>query len=202
MMMIQESKVIGLTGPIGAGKDEVVRVLRRRGAFVIDADKVAHTLYSSQNPVWRELVKVFGSRILNRGGMINRKKLAEMVFADKKLLQKLNRIIHPYLKETIMLIAEEQKAVGTALIVINAAVLKEIGLLEYVDEVWAVLASKELRAERLQQAGLSKKEIDQRLNSQLAQKEYLKLADVVIRNNGTLRQLAKQVQEKSAEILL
>ena len=88
-------KVIGLTGPIGAGKDEVARILRRRGAYIIDADAVAHTLYETQTPVWHELIRVFGSKVLVRGGKINRKKLGDIVFSDQKRLKELDRIIHP-----------------------------------------------------------------------------------------------------------
>jgi len=107
-MLSKKAKVIGLTGPIGSGKNEVAKVLKRRGAYIIDADRIAHTLYSTQSAIWQELVRVFGSRILNRGGAINRKKLGEIVFANKRELKKLNRIIHPLLKEAIVLIAEEK----------------------------------------------------------------------------------------------
>ncbi|MFA6548706.1 MAG: dephospho-CoA kinase, partial [Candidatus Margulisiibacteriota bacterium] len=130
--------------------------------------------------------------VLNRGGGINRKKLGEIVFADKKKIAELNRIVHPALKETIdqRLKTTDQKP----LIVINAAVLKEIGLIDLVDEVWVVTASRENRLKRLLKAGLSKKSALQRINSQMPQKEYLALADQVIENNGTIRQLNAKIQ--------
>lgn len=187
-------KIIGLTGPIGSGKNEVAKILHREGAFIIDADKVAYTLYSSQSLVWGQLVKTFGSKILNRGGKINRKKLGEIVFSDKRLLKKLDRIVHPRLKEAIIQIAEKLKAESRKLIVINAAVLKEIGLIDYVDEVWVVMAPKEKRLKRLIKSGLSEEEAQKRIKSQASQKEYLQMADVVIKNEGTLRQLNAKVQ--------
>ena len=196
-------KVIGLTGPVGAGKDEAAKILRRHGAFVIDADEVAHALYNAQSPVWHELVKAFGVKILKRGGMISRKKLGEIVFSDKRNLRELDRIVHPYLKEEIIKKVEGCKSLvvscppaGRAgkLIVINAAVLKEIGLMDQVDEVWVVMAAKAARMKRLVKAGLSKEEARKRMNSQLSKKEYLKMADVVIRNEGTLKQLNAKVQ--------
>lgn len=193
-MVKKRTKIIGLTGPIGAGKNEVAKLLKRRGAFIIDADRLAHTLYSTQSAIWRELVRVFGSRILNRGGTINRKKLGEMVFADKNQLKKLNRIIHPLLREAIVLIAAEKRAEGAKLIVINAAVLKEIGLIDQVDEVWLVTADREKRSRRLLKSGLSKKQAETRLNAQMSQREYLKLADIVIRNDNSLKRLAEQVK--------
>ena len=188
-------KIIGLTGPIGAGKDAVAKVLRKCGAYIIDADRVAHGLYAFQSPAWHEIVKVFGSRILMRGGKINRKKLGEIVFADKKKLQLLDKIIHPHLKEAILKILDDQKTESSKqIIVINAAVLKEIGLVDYVDEVWVVMASKEISVRRLVKLGLSKQEALRRINSQMPQKDYFKIADIVIKNEGTIKQLNAKVQ--------
>jgi dephospho-CoA kinase len=190
-------KIIGLTGSIGSGKNEVAKILRRRGAFVIDADKAAHTLYVPQSPVWRELVKAFGLKILFRGEKINRKKLGEIVFSDKQKLQELNRIVHPYLKEEIVKEIEHRAQITehrTQIVVINAAVLKEIGLIDYVDEVWVVVASKEKRLERLLKAGLSKEEAQRRIASQASEEEYQEIADVVIKNEGTVDELNAEVQ--------
>ena len=129
-----------------------------------------------------------------RGGKINRKKLAEIVFSDKKLLQKLNEIVHPYLKEEIIKIVDSRKSKveNRAPIVINAAVLKEIGLLDVVDEIWVVAASKKTRLKRSIKNGLSKPEALKRMNSQTSQKDYLKMADVVIKNDGSKENLAKK----------
>ena len=182
-------KVIGLTGPIGAGKDEVARALKRRGAYIIDADSLAHKLYAPQSPLWHELVKAFGSRILMRGGRINRKKLGELVFADRKKLALLDRLVHPSLKEAIV---KELRA--DRLTVINAAVLKEIGLLPLVDEVWLVTAPQGLRLKRLVKKGLTATEARRRLRSQASAREYAGIADVVINNTGTLKQLNGKIQ--------
>ena len=100
--------IIGLTGPVGAGKNAAAKILRRRGAYIIDVDQVAHTLYEPQSEVWREMVKALGSKILKRGGEINRKKLGEIVFSDKKRLQQLNSIVHPRLKDEIVKIVESR----------------------------------------------------------------------------------------------
>ncbi|MDD5382910.1 MAG: dephospho-CoA kinase [Candidatus Margulisbacteria bacterium] len=185
--------IIGLTGPAAAGKSEVARLLKRRGAFVIEADQVAHTLYNTQSPVWHELVRVFGSRILMRGGKINRKRLGEIVFADRGKLKQLNAIAHPALKASIVQQLETRDP-RLETVVINAAVLKEIGLLDQVDKVWVVIAPKEMRLKRLVKSGFSKEEALRRINAQPSQAEYLKIADVVIKNEGTLKQLNAKVQ--------
>ena len=187
------AKIIGLTGPIGAGKDEAAKILRKHGVAVIDADAVAHTLYRHQSPVWGQIVRTFGSKILNRGGEINRRKLGEIVFSDKKWLDKLDWIVHPYLKDAIIELVEKRKPESHELIVINAAVLKEIGLINYVDEVWVVMASREKRFRRLIRAGMGRERAKVRMRSQMSRKKYLELADAVIQNDGTFRELSKKV---------
>lgn len=188
-------RTIGLTGPIAAGKDTVARILQRHGAYIINADRVAHELYASQTPVWHALVRAFGSKILNRGGKINRKKLGAIVFGDKKKLAHLNQIVHPALREEIIKRVESRQSsvVSCQLIVINAAVLKEIGLLDYVDEAWVVMASRAIRLKRLIKKGLSKAEAQRKIKAQATRQEYFVMADFVIKNDGTLKQLQNRM---------
>ena len=195
---MKEYRVIGLTGPMGAGKDTVAGILHRQGAEIIDVDKLAHTLYIPQSLLWQELVKAFGSKILKRGGEINRRKLGAMVFRDRRKIEILDQIIHPALKETVKRELESRELeirklverVGTGLvpvrknpIVINAALLKEIGLIDLVDEVWVVMAPQSIRLKRLMKKGMDKKTALLRMRRQMGQKEYLKMADKVIWNN-------------------
>jgi len=188
--------IIGLTGPMGAGKNEVVKILKKYKAVIIDADSVAHSLYVPQSPLWQALVRSFGSKILKRGGGINRKKLAAVVFSNKKKLEELNRIVHPFLKEAVVKKIEDQrqKTKDRRPIIINAALLKEIGLIDLVDEVWVVTAPKEKRLKRIiSQRGLTRKEAEARMRAQRPEKEYLKIADVVIKNDQTLKKLKEKV---------
>ena len=96
-----KSTVIGLTGPIASGKNTVARMFCRYGAFIIDADKVGHQVIAPQKKAWHEIVKVFGSKVLNRGGAVNRRKLASIVFSNSQALNKLNRITHAEIRKTI-----------------------------------------------------------------------------------------------------
>lgn len=185
--------IIGLTGPIAAGKDQVAQILAQLGGVIINADDLAHTLYTPQTPLWRELIKVFGSKILQRGGEINRKKLGEIVFTDKNKLHLLNSLVHPFLKERVIEMVGKNNVDSSNLIIINAAVLKEIGLVELVDEVWVVLALQEIRLKRLMRKGLSKPEAQVRIKAQSFIKDYLEMADVVIKNEGSLKELKKKV---------
>jgi len=122
-----------------------------------------------------------------------RQQLAELVFSDPQKLRELNQLVHPKLKKTIFEKLKIRKF-DSRMIVINAAVLKEIGLIGFCDEVWVVMASKKTRLARLLEKGLSKEAALARINSQMGQKNYLKLADVVIDNNGTRKELNGQVQ--------
>jgi dephospho-CoA kinase len=184
-------KIIGLTGPIGSGKNEVCRILRRRGAFVIDADEIGHKLLVPQSDIWRKLVTAFGSRILQQGGKVNRRRLGEMVFEDPKLLKKLNEIMHPVMKETIA----AQISNPQSLTIINAAVLKEMGLISFVDEVWVVLADKKKRLDRLVKKGLKKEQALVRIKAQRSDREFISIADEVIKNDGTIQSLKKKILE-------
>lgn len=167
-------RIIGLTGPIASGKDEAAKILKKRGAVIIDADRLAHALYSPE---------------------IDRKKLARIVFSDKKKLRELNRIIHPHLKKAVILaIRHATRDTRQATVVVNAAVLKEIGLIPYVDEVWVVTASREKRLKRLLKKGIALADAKKRMNSQLSLADYIKIADIVIKNEGTIKQLRAKVQ--------
>ncbi|MFH1361170.1 MAG: dephospho-CoA kinase, partial [bacterium] len=152
---MSKGQIIGLTGPIASGKNEVAKILKKFGAEVIDVDQEAHDLYPF--------------------GAAKRKKLAEVVFHDKKKLQELNRIVHPKLRQKVI---ERSRllVVSCKLLVINAAVLKEIGLISLCDEVWTVMAKRETRLKRLLKKGLVRQSAIARLRSQMSQKEYLKLA--------------------------
>lgn len=183
MIQLLTMRIIGLTGPNGAGKSEAAKILARRGACIIDADQLAHTLYRCKSPLWKKIVKVFGTEILIRGGEIDRKKVGAIVFSDHQKLKKLNQLIHPILKLKIKSLVVAKRVVSCKLIVINAAVLKEIGLVGLCDEVWLVWASKERR----------KKRAGRLIKFQMNKKEYLKFADVMIENNGTKESLKKKV---------
>jgi len=175
-------KVIGLTGPAGAGKDTVVKILEQRGAYIIDVDKLAHEIYPL---VLEKLIETFGQGILDKNGAVDRRKLGEIVFSDKNKLEELNKIVHPPLKEAIISATEKQKNLRTEeLIVINAALPPLFERI--VDRVWVILASREIRLKRVK----NKKIID----VQASEEDYRKIADVIIENEGTIEELNAKVQ--------
>jgi dephospho-CoA kinase len=186
--------VIGLTGPIASGKNAVAKMFSRRGACVIDADKIGHQVLAPQSKVWHEIVKSFGSKVLNRGGAINRRKLAGVVFSNQAALNKLNRITHPEMRKIISGEIKAAKLSNKKYIVINAAILNEMKLLPLVDKVIVVLAGEATRIKRLVKAGLSRREALARMRSQGPASRYREIADFVIVNDKNMEDLKQKVK--------
>ena len=189
-------KTVGLTGGIGSGKSTVSQILAELGAFIIDADKVGHEIYLPGKEAWRQVVAEFGRDILADDQTIDRKKLGAIVFASDEARKKLNSIVHPLMFHDIRRRATEKRAEGfTNPIVVEAAILIEANWLPLVDEVWVVVTGKSAVIERVAvQRGLSARDTEARIASQLADAERLKHANVVIRNDGSLEDLKKQIR--------
>ncbi len=185
---------IGLTGGIGSGKSTVAKILAELGAPIIDADKVGHAVYEPGGPAYREIVDTFGEEIL-RGGIIDRKKLGAMVFADPSALRRLNSIVHPKMFERMREIAATMRARGEQKpIVIEAAVLIEAHWDALCDEIWVVSASRERVLERVaRDRGLDPGQTNARIRAQLPEAERRSLATLVIENDGTIEELRAEV---------
>jgi len=195
--MVGRTPVIGLTGGIGAGKSTVTQMLEELGAAVIDADKVGHQIYLPDLPAWREIVDTFGREVLNADRTINRQALGKLVFADAEALRTLNRIVHPKMFDCIGELIVEMRARGwMKAIVVEAAVLIEANWMALVDQVWVVVASAAVVVDRLaKQRHLSPEQVRTRIAAQLANDERLKHAHVVIRNDGSLKEVRHAVQQ-------
>lgn len=140
-------KVIGITGPTGAGKTTALHVLRELGAEVIDADTVYHGLLKESGELKATLTKVFGADLLDETMQIDRKKLAQAVYPDR--LSELNTITHPFVVAEIDRRLSLARQEGRAAVAIDAIALIESGLGERCDAVVAVLAPLELRIRRI-----------------------------------------------------
>ena len=112
--------IIGLTGSFGSGKSSVARILVSCGAWIIDADKLAHKSINPGGKSYRKVISVFGNSILKKDKTIDRRKLSGVVFNNESLLERLNRIIHP---EVIRMIKNEIKKAKANFIVLDAPLL-------------------------------------------------------------------------------
>jgi dephospho-CoA kinase len=183
--------IIGLTGNIGAGKSEVVRILRELGADSIDADRLAHEVMAPGTPEWEQLVARFGRDVLQPDGTVDRRKLGAIVFADADALRDLESILHPGVRARIR---ARFAATNRPVIVVEAIKLLEGGLYLEVDAVWVVAASREVRVRRLVETrGLTAAEAETRVDAQAPEAEKVGRADVVIENSGDLTATREQV---------
>lgn len=188
----QQKIILGLTGSFGSGKSTVAGILRCCGAEIIDADRIAHCCYRPESRAYKKIINLFGRAILGRGKKIDRRKLAGMVFADKGLLKKLDRIVHPQVKAIIRSgIRQSKKKV----VVIDAPLLIETGLHRAVDKLIVVTLDKQKQLARMKKRdGLSPVEIRKRVRAQIPLQRKAVLADFIIDNSGTREQTKKQVK--------
>lgn len=185
--------VIGLTGSFGSGKTTVAGIFKALGAKVIDADGIAHQLFCPDNKIYRKLLSVFGRGIIKRNSLIDRARLGRIVFSDKKLLGKLNRVTHP---EIIRIIRNKIKASSQGVIVLDAPLLLETGLAKFVDRVIVVDITHKLQLGRIHKRNkLSDREMEKRIKSQIPLRKKLEAADFIIDNSGTIRETKKQVKQ-------
>jgi dephospho-CoA kinase len=177
--------IVGLTGGIATGKSVVADELRRLGAHIIDADKIAREVVEPGKPAYDEIVKEFGTGVLEPGGALDRKALGRIVFSDPAALEKLGSITHPRIRERIKEEARRLSAQGDSIIVLDVALLIETGVKYEVEKIIVVFAEKEQQIQRLMDRdGLSRLEAEKRVSIQMDIKEKLKYADYVIDNSG------------------
>lgn len=188
--------VVGLTGGIASGKSVVARMLKELGARVIDADAISREVMSPHTACWEKLLEQFGEGILDADLSINRKKLAAEIFgnADKRAL--LNSIVHPFIKDRIdQMLAEIRRIDPCALVVIDAALLVETGQYRCYDKLVVVAACRNTQLDRVvRRDNLSRDEALQRVDAQLPLAEKEKVADYLIRNDGSREETRKQTE--------
>ena len=194
---------VGLTGGIATGKSTVVRMLVEEGARVIDHDGLVHALQEPGQPVWLRIVEAFGRDILDTEERIDRKKLGALVFVDEERRKLLEGIVHPAVLEEGRRQREEiVREDAQAIILSDIPLLLEVGMQDQFDLVLLVYAPPELQIQRvMKRNNLTREEAIARLKSQMPIDEKLKFAHLVIRNDGTMRELEKRVDEVWQDLL-
>lgn len=188
-------EVIGLTGGIASGKSTVSKILKRLGAVIIDADIVSREIMLKGNSAYNKIVEYFGIFILKENGEIDRKKLGNIVFADKEKLLKLNEITHPVIIEEIKeKIKTEKEKKREKAVVLDAALLIEMKMHKMVDEVWLVVVDSKTQIKRVMERDkLSYEDAVNRIKSQMSLEDKMKYADFIINNCKDFNAIEKQV---------
>lgn len=185
----RNSIVIGITGGIACGKSEVGRILEETGFSLCDADVVAHRLMMPGTVVYDEVVKHFGSQILQENGEISRSVLGQIIFENPDERNVLNGLVHPAIRNelTTWIMDRRSRSLNAA---VQIPLLYESGMESLdLDAVICVSSPQELMCERLRRRGFSRKEALKRIASQMPVSEKEKRADAVIHNQGTLKEL-------------
>lgn len=195
------AEVIGLTGQTGAGKSTVRKLLKAKGAAVIDADSVAHEVADNNLSCLTDIVEHFSCMVLDEKGKLNRRALGRIVFSDRKKLALLNKIMFPYIVSAIKGQVTAYEQAGAQIIVIDGATLIESGCAKMCSVLVSVTADEETRLTRIiHRDGISKRDAVRRVSAQNPEEFYIKASDYVIKNNGTPGDLERAAEKVLDEI--
>ena len=199
--MVCLMRIIGLTGGIGSGKSSVSQMLQKLGARIVDADKIARQVVEPGRPALVEIVRAFGDRVIRPDGSLDRELLGELIFRDEEHRRRLDSIVHPRVaEEQSRVIARIAREDPNALVVIDAALLIEVGGHRDVEKLIVVYVPQKVQLERLMtRNGISEADAILRILSQMPLEDKARMADFVVDNSGapdeTERQMADIYQE-------
>lgn len=191
-------KIIGLTGPSGAGKGTAAAIFLKYGIPSIDTDDVYHQLLAEGGDMTRELTAAFGKGILNDGGKVDRKKLGAAVFGHENtpsLLHTLNTITHKYVMARTHELLHELQKNGARAVLIDAPQLFDAHTESECDTVIGVLADRQTRLARIMMRdGISEEAALRRINAQQEDSFFRNACQYILENDGTTQSLEEQIR--------
>ena len=189
---------IAITGGIACGKSLVGEIFQYSGIPVRDADDIVHELMTRGQPVYDKIIDAFGGTILGNDGAIDRAVLGKMVFSNPALLNQLNELVHPAVRDEWTQWLEKQSGHAAAVII---PLLYEVSLDRGWNAVVCVGTSPREQRRRLRERGLSDADADARIRAQMDVARKMELADYVIFNNGSRSLLEQQTKRVIMKIL-
>lgn len=194
---------IGITGSMGSGKSTVSAILRQIGYTVLDADAVVRRALSPGSPAETEVLKTFGESVRGEDGHLDRRALGRVVFPDAVLLEKLEWILHPRVREEVAREKAALAAAGARVAFYDVPLLFEKKMESTFDHVIVVSSTPALRLQRLQKrTGMTVAEIEERWSRQLPAQLKETLASYVVKNNGSLEDLERETRAALAGLSL
>lgn len=191
--------IIGLTGGIGSGKTTVAALLAQKGAFVIDTDLIAREVVEP-GPVLDAIQREFGAGVILPDGGLDRPALARIIFTDDAKRARLNQLTHPEILKRVLSIIGTQPPGATIVVVVP--LLFESGFERSCDQTLVVLAPPEQRRQRLQDRdGISGTDVESRMRAQLPDAEHERRAGIIIRNDGNLTALGREVDRAWSKLV-
>ena len=194
---------VGLTGGIASGKSTVAGMLADLGAFVVDADELAHLATSPSGAAYEQIVERFGREILDDSGAIDRARLGRLVFADPEARQALNSIVHPAVRSEAKRRIASYAVKGRApMAIFDAALLVETGAYRDFHRLIVTRCSRETQIRRLTtRKAMTRDEAVARIDAQLPLDQKLVVAHYVIDTDTTLEQTRSQASRVYSSLL-
>ena len=185
--------IIGITGSSGAGKTTVCKLLAEKyNIKIIDADDIARKLSKECTDYVKDIVKEFGNDIVDEKGRLRRKKLAEIIYLDKEKREQLNQCTFKFIKKEIEV---QIKKANEEIIVIDAPLLFECELDKMCDKIIGVVSKKKLQLDRIiERDNVGYEHATMRLKAQPDDAFYKRKCDIIIKNNGNIEDLKKQIE--------
>jgi dephospho-CoA kinase len=189
---------IAITGNIASGKSTVENFLLSKKFKVLDTDEVSHNLFKKDS-VKKEVASVFqGFDIFenSENSEISRPKLGKIVFSNDNLRKKLEKILHPKIKDEIGRFFRQQKKQGEKIAFVSIPLLFEAKFEKFFDKTILIYADDKIRLQRLiGRNGLLPEDAQKRLDSQIKQDEKISKVDYIIYNNTSINDLHKNINE-------
>lgn len=194
--------LVGLTGGVATGKSTVAKMFKRCGAYIINADLLAHTVVEPGKPAWRAIVKAFGKTVLNPDRTVNRQALGSIVFRNPSKLRRLEQIIHPRVaREQARLTKQAGHEDPKAVVIYDVPLLFEAGIDARVDKVIVMTADRDTQIIRLKKRnGFTRADAIRRIRSQMPLKQKAAAADYVLDGTAARSRLQPQVKRLYLEL--
>jgi dephospho-CoA kinase len=191
--------LVGLTGGIGSGKSTVARMLADRGAVALEADEFARAAVKAGTQGYERVVARFGADMVSPDGELDRQRLAGVVFHDGDALRDLENIVHPEVRRMVEDGVAANASSDRVVVLVNPLLI-EMGTHRDCDVVVVVSAPPEVQLARIVARGMDEDDARARMAAQLSLEERATHADVLLDNEGSIEELAGQVDRLWAEL--
>ena len=192
---------IGLTGGIACGKSAAGHIFAELGAAVVDADQVARDVVVPGRPELAEIANTFGKQFLLPTGELDRAKMRKHVFADPAERSKLEAILHPAIRDELIrqCSAAEQRS---AYVIAMVPILEKMGIQDKLTRIAVVDAAEDTQLMRLcQRDNMTEDAAQAMINAQPDRRTRLQLADDIIKNNNSINDLKRQIEQLHEQYL-
>lgn len=194
-------KKIAITGGLSSGKSTVCKIFRNLGAYTVDSDEIVHNLLLHNRSLQSKIVNLLGNNVVEND-LLDRKKIASIVFSDTEKLHALEHLIHPAVFDEIQNHYDKIKNSNTySLFIAEVPLLYETGSQNLFDVVITVLSEEPECIKRFEKLNNpAESQFKDRMMRQISPQEKAVKANYVILNNGTIEDLKKQVSQLSLKL--